>query len=170
MLFNGSNEDLINLVNKADIESRVKILSYNKLRINNASINTNELLGVIVEVPLENGLDVVACYSDGTARYINQSGKIIVWETDQDQQITNTIKEIFNSANTIYSAIGPWEEKRLPYPQNDVVRITLLASDGFYFGQGPMNLFFNDQLASPTLNSVTKLLQLLISKAEKTST
>ena len=33
-----------------------------------------ELLGAIIEVPLDEGLDVLAAYVDGTVRYINQTG------------------------------------------------------------------------------------------------
>ena len=37
------------------------------------------VLGVIVEVGLDEGLDVLASYQDGTARYINYTGKMILW-------------------------------------------------------------------------------------------
>jgi hypothetical protein len=40
-----------------------------------------ELLGVIAESPLQGGLDVLVTYSDKTLRYINQTGKLAVFES-----------------------------------------------------------------------------------------
>ena len=36
--------------------------------------------GVILDVPMDDGLDTLAAYADGTARYINHSGRTIIWE------------------------------------------------------------------------------------------
>ena len=36
--------------------------------------------GVVLDVPMGGGLDTLAAYADGTARYINHSGRTIVWE------------------------------------------------------------------------------------------
>jgi hypothetical protein len=165
LLFDGNTKELQKLINDKNVESRVKILAYNKIRLSGQKNIKKELLGVIVEVPQEKGLDVVACYKDGTARYLNQGENIIIWE-EKDNKIENTIKQIFLKANNIYKAIGPWDKKRLPFPKENITRITLLASDGFYFGQGPTSVFFKDQLASPTLSDVTKLLLLLIEKTK----
>lgn len=62
-------------------ESRLRMLAYNRLREMGASVPTKKLLGVVVEVGLEHGLDVVAAYPDGRARYINQVEKMSVFET-----------------------------------------------------------------------------------------
>jgi hypothetical protein len=36
--------------------------------------------GVVLDVPIDDGLDTLAAYADGTARYINHSGRTIIWE------------------------------------------------------------------------------------------
>lgn len=64
-----------------------------------------ELLGVIVEVGLNEGLDVVAAYQDGTARYINYTGKMVVWETTTPASAKLT-KELFSQSESILSKIG----------------------------------------------------------------
>ena len=46
-----------------------------------------QVLGVIIEVPYEERLDVLAAYADGTARYINHQGGMIVWDR-MDELIT----------------------------------------------------------------------------------
>lgn len=59
-------------------ESRLRALAYNRLRAAGQAVPAKSLLGVIVEVPLEQGLDVLAAYPDGRVRYLNQSGKVAV--------------------------------------------------------------------------------------------
>jgi len=61
-------------------ESRLRALAYNRLRAAGQAVPAKTLLGAIVEVPLEQGLDVLAAYPDGRVRYLNQSGKVLaVW-------------------------------------------------------------------------------------------
>jgi hypothetical protein len=68
------------LAEDSDQESRVRILAYNWLRQNRHEVPKKELFGVVAEVPLEAGLDVLAAYADGRIRYINQTGRLAVFE------------------------------------------------------------------------------------------
>lgn len=52
-----------------------------------------------------------------------------------------------------------------PHPTKGTARITFLVSDGLYFGEGPMDIIFNDPLASPALTSATELMQYVTEKA-----
>jgi len=38
------------------------------------------LFSVIVEIGIDTSLDVLAAFGDGSARYMNQSGKTIIFE------------------------------------------------------------------------------------------
>jgi hypothetical protein len=38
------------------------------------------VLGVTVEMPVRKGHDLLAAYRDGTARYLNYSGKAVIWD------------------------------------------------------------------------------------------
>ena len=43
------------------------------------------LYGVVVDMPVDDGLDTLAGYADGSCRYVNHSGKVLVWaETISD--------------------------------------------------------------------------------------
>ncbi|RYU92150.1 hypothetical protein EWM62_01540 [Mucilaginibacter terrigena] len=159
--------------NKADLEkiiadiitpSRVKILAYNKLTNNGQASNKKELLGVILEIGLDGGLDVLASFRDGTARYINQTGKMIIWETSDtaSNELTN---RLFNDSLAIVNQIGPWDKPRLLPPKKNMVRITFLVSDGLYFGEGPIDVLFADPMAGPALSSAAELMKYLIEKA-----
>lgn len=126
-----------------------------------------ELLAVIVEVGLDNGLDALASFNDGTARYINQTGKILVWETTDEKSMELT-QDLFLKSQNIVNQIGAWDKPRRPAPTKGNVRITFLVSDGLYFGEGPINVLFNDPMASPALTSATNLMKYLTEKSLET--
>jgi hypothetical protein len=151
--------DLQKIIDDTDSDPRVKILAYNKQLAGGHRPNKKELLAVIVEVGLENGLDVLASFNNGTARYINQTGKILIWETTDDETANDLTKTLFSNSQTIVNQIGPWDKPRLPHPAKGNVRITFLVSDGLYFGEGPTNVLFNEPMASPALTSAAQLMQ-----------
>jgi len=168
ILFSNSanNFDFEKIIGDVDIESRIKILTYNRLLVNKQNVDKKELLGVIVEVGLDNGLDVLASFRDGTARYINQTGKMIVWET-VDDTLNDLTNKLFEYSYTIVNKIGPWDKPRKSNPEKGVVRITFLVSDGLYFGEGPINTLFNDPMAGPALASAAELMKYLMEKTSK---
>jgi hypothetical protein len=154
---------LFAIIQSGETESRVKLLANLIFRQQGWPVPVRELLGVIVELGLEGGLDVLASYRDGTARYINYTGHMIIWESPDDasNQLTNTL---FREAEKIVSQIGPWHKPRRPFPAKDMLRISFLMSDGLYFGEGPINTMFNDPFAAPALSAATGLMQFLTSK------
>jgi len=155
--------DLTELVADESLESRFKMLAYNELTKFGQRIDKQEILGVIVEVGLENGLDVLASFRDGTARYINQTGKILIWEMT-DAQSNALTDRIFTKSIEVVNRIGAWDKPRRPKPATGSVRLTFLVSDGFYFGEGTIDSFFNDPLASPVLSEAGKLMVYLTEK------
>ncbi len=155
--------ELQKIINDDGAEARVKVLAYNKLFETKQKINKKELLGVIVEVGFDKGVDVLASYKDGTARYINQSGKIIVWETTDETSNALTI-ELFKNSETIVSNIGPWDKARRLPPTKGNARITFLVSDGLYFGEAPIKTLFKDPLASPALTTAAAFVKYLTDK------
>lgn len=163
-----TDKDLQKVIDDSTTESRMKILAYNrKIAIGEIPRN-KELLGVIVEVGLDKGADVLASYKDGTARYINQTGKVLIWETTDSisKQLT---ADLFEKSLTIVKNIGPWDKARQSAPTKGNARITFLVSDGLYFGEGAINVLFNDPMASTAIKSATQLMQYLIEKSTQTS-
>ncbi len=159
--------DLQKVINDTTADPRVKVLAYNKQIASGHKPAKKELLVVIVEVGLDNGLDVLASFNNGTARYINQTGKILIWETTDE--ISNKLTaELFVKSQDIVNQIGAWDKPRLPAPIKGNVRITFLVSDGLYFGEGPIDVLFNDPMASPTLMCATNIMQYLTQKSIQT--
>jgi len=142
------------------LEARQRILAYNLLLSNNSSVTQKELLGVIVEVALLGGLDVLAAFSEGGVRYINHSEKLLVWEA-QTEQSNDLINKLFSDSMNVVHKIGPWNNERKPFPRKGMVRLTFLVSDGLYFGEGPFEILESDPMGGPVISSATQLMTFL---------
>lgn len=160
--------DLQKLTDDTSSDPRIKVLSYNRQIALGHKPAKKELIAVIVEVWLDNGLDVLASFNNGTARYINQTGKVLIWETTSDEISKKLTNDLFLKSQSVVNQIGPWDKPRRPYPTKGNVRITFLVSDGLYFGEGPIEILFNDPLASPALTAATELMKYLMEKSIET--
>lgn len=140
-------------------DPRIKLLAYRKQMAMGYPISKKELIGVVVEVGLDEGLDTLACYNNGTARYINHQGSLLVWETTEDEKANQLIQELFNNSVAIVNQIGPWDQARKPAPAKGMTRISFLVSDGLYFGEAPTDYFFSDAHAGPALANATAVLK-----------
>jgi len=167
ILFSESSSvtDLQKVIDDNSSDPRIKVLAYNKQRSVGYQPNKKELLAVIVEIGMERGLDVLASFKNGTARYINQAGKILIWETTTDEKANELIRTLFSNGESIVAQIGPWDKPRKPAPTRNNARLSFLVSDGLYFGEGPVDVLFNDSLANPALTSATHLLKYLTEKS-----
>lgn len=145
------------LANSPTAETRLRILAFNALKQKNVAPKKKELLGVIIEVGLEHGLDTLAAYKDLRVRYINQSGKMIIWET-RKPVIDTKIRKLFMEAQPIIEKIGPWDKPRLAPPPAGKMRLTFLVNDGLYFGEGTMRELGRSPLAGPVVTAATELL------------
>jgi hypothetical protein len=157
--------DLKKIINDHELESRIKLLAYHILSTQGKKQADNILLGVVVELGLEEGLDVLAAYRDGAARYINYTGHIMIWDTHTVESMAIT-QQLFASSEKIVSQIGPWNKPRRVFPGKGDLRISFLVSDGLYFGEGPINTLFKDPLAAPALTAATSMLQYITAKAK----
>lgn len=147
-------------------ESRIRVLAYNRLREAGRSVPAKQVLGVIVEVPLEHGLDTLAAYADGRARYINHTGHASIFEGGPEQ-VDALARELVGIAQELAVQIGPWHDKRLPPPRGANVRISMLVSDGLYFGEGAYEVLGKDRLGGPLLAKAQELLQAVVASVSK---
>ncbi len=146
-------------------EGRVRYLAYQQLRNIGQPVPSRQLLGVIVEVPLAGGLDALAAYSEGGVRYLNQNGKIAVVEGHPT--FAQLVQALFAASQPVISAIGPWKEARRAPPDRGNIRLTFLASDGLYFGEGPMTVMQREEMAAPVIQKATDLLQAVVATVTK---
>ena len=137
-------------------EGRVRALAYQRLRRTGQKVPGKVLLGVIVEVPLAQGLDTLAAFSEGGVRYINKTGKMGVFENVAS--LKPLVQDLFKASQAVVDRIGPADQPRLPPPKSDDIRITFLVSDGLYFGEGSFARMQHDALAGPVIDTATELL------------
>ena len=156
--------DLLALATTSSEQSRLRILAFNALDQKTAGTHPGELLGVVIEAGLDDGLDTLAAYKDLSARYINHSEKMIVWETNEPG-LDEKIRSLLAASERVVEKIGPWNKARLPPPVKGLMRMTFLVSDGLYFGQGPMEALQIDPLAAPVVATATQLLLELTNRA-----
>jgi hypothetical protein len=104
---------------------------------------------------------VLAAYADGTARYVNHSGKAIVWEIT-DATITGIIRKLLESCKDLCGVVVAASAN---HSVKDVVRVTLLTLNGNRFAEASMQ-----SLASSPINQVlgvgAELMANLIKRSE----
>lgn len=152
---------LTKLADDASQEGRVRYLAFARLREAGVPVKPKILLGVIVEVGMEEGLDTLAAYSHGRVSYINYTGKMIVVE-GADRSLRPIVKRLFEASKPVVARIGPWDQPRRPPPGKGNLRLTFLVSDGLYFGEGPTASFARDAMAGPVFQEATKLLREMV--------
>lgn len=81
-------------------EARMRLTAAATLRAWGEPIVTEEpMLGAVVEYPMETGVDYVAAYADGSARYLNYTGSGVIWDTPRAvPQVDAALIAFLNSA------------------------------------------------------------------------
>jgi hypothetical protein len=125
------------------------------------------ILGVVIEVTMPEGLDLLAAYSDHSARYYNYSGAGVVWE-HPDKSLNSTIDQLLSASSQVVKQIGPWKQKRPAPPPQGHVRLSFLTPSGLHFGEGPFDTLSKDPLGGQVLNMATSLMKALITKTNTT--
>src|ERR1039458_1959486 len=98
-----------------------------------------EILGVVVEVPMQGGYDTLAAFQDGTARYLNYSGRAIFWDAP-DATIKGLCQALLASAVPAGSRAVPRASVSLP---KSGMQATLLTRSGMYVIPNPPQLVVN---------------------------
>jgi hypothetical protein len=151
------------------LESRQYLQAWHFLRqlgVKPAPELAKHVYGVVIEVGMPNGLDLLAAYEDGSARYWNFSGAGVVWEAPvSDVGIEAALRQLLERGSAVAARIGPWEGARPPAPGNGAARLSMLTPSGIHFGQGMMNDLMGDPMAAGLINSGAHLMKLLMDKS-----
>ena len=137
-------------------ETRVAALALRRLQQAGQPVAGRQLLGVVVEVPLDSGLDTLAAYRDGSVRFLRGSGRSTLVEAPVDA-FEPIVRRLLAASQSVVDLIGPSDRPRGPAPQQHV-RLNFIVSDGLYFGEGPMQALMADPMAAPVLRTAVELL------------
>jgi hypothetical protein len=164
----GDSESAIQILRQIhampQLESRIYLQSWYALReigVQPLAEEEKQVLGVVVEVGMPKGTDLVAGYADHRARYWNFSGAGVVWECPNDS-LDSLIDDLLNKATFVVQRIGLWGKPRLAVPPNGVVRLNFLTPSGLHFGQGPINAIATDPFGGPVLSSAFQLMKAMM--------
>lgn len=158
---------LMDITKQESLESRHYVQAYHHLKqLGHIEDNPTQLFGVVVEVGMKkNGYDLLAAYSDLSARYYNFTGAGVVWE-HPDDSLDNEIKSVLALGEEVMKKIGPWENTRPEPVKKGMVRLNLLTSKGLHFGEAPMNVMGTDPIGGGLLNASAILMQALMAKTD----
>jgi hypothetical protein len=148
------------------LESRHYLQAWHFLRQNGVQPReriAKQVLGVVVEVGMAQGLDVVAAYPDHSARYINYTGKSIIWEQG-DGSMNDRIEALLEASARVVAQIGVWDDARPSAPGTDQVRLNFLTPSGLHFGQASLGVMEKDAIGGPTLYLAGMLMNALIDR------
>lgn len=148
------------LANDKQQDPRVRYMAFNWLRQQGHQVPKREMLGAVLEVPMEGGLDVLAVYIDGSVRYLNHQAAPTIIEGPMPL-LQQNVSRVLQASQEIVNRIGPSDKARQPAPASNV-RLNFLVSDGLYFGEGPMNALSSDAMAGPLLQAGGELLGQLV--------
>lgn len=137
-------------------DARVRALAFRQLQAMGQQVPRRVLLGVVVEVPLDTGLDTLAVYADGSARFIHGSGHMSFVE-GRDHPVYPAVQRLLAAAQAVVDCIGPADHARRPAPQQNL-RMSFIVSDGLYYGEGPMQVLMNDPMGGPVVNGAAEVL------------
>src|SRR5262245_56732252 len=143
------------------VESRVRMLAFNRLRAMELPVPAKQLLGAIIEFPQDDGLDTLAAFADGRVRYINQTGKPAIFE-DAPPDVVAKANALMRVSQLAVDRHGPADEPRRPPPTCDLVRLSFLVSDGLNFGEGSYEVLMDDPAGGPVLTAGGELLVRLV--------
>lgn len=117
----------------------------------------DELLGVVVEVSLERGLETLAAWTDGSVRYLNQGGAIVLHDAPEDPErdvLAPFVRGLLEAAAPL-PASTPATVR--PKAAPNAMRVTLLTLDGPRVLTRPPELDEQDPVA-PALAAAHELL------------
>jgi hypothetical protein len=125
--------------------------------------------GVVVDMGLEAGVDTVAGYDDGSARYLNQSGGGVFWdaESNPDVAIIAGIDTLLAAGQAVVDSTLPLDGGRPAPPAHGMAMIAILTEGGIHLGTGTADTLSRDPLGGPVIAAAITLMVALIDVSQK---
>lgn len=153
----GKKSEAISMLRKVldtpDLESRLTLWVWSALRELGEKPDPKmafQVIGVVVEVPSGGAYDTLAAYMDGSARYLNFSGKAIFWD-QKDEAVRVLCQNFIDSTIPVSSRAKPRLSLALPKSGGQV---TLLTRSGNFVVTNPP-----DSVIMPAAALMTELIK-----------
>jgi hypothetical protein len=150
------------------VESLITLWAWNTLRAWGQAPDDDvaqKVLGIVMEVGLDNGMDVMAAYEDGTSRYVSRKGSMIIWD-DHDDHNNDLARQIVAAAQAIVDQLPASTAEAVT--STGKVQFSVLTVGGIRGIIAPMNeLSRAASPLSPLFNASKELLISLIKTVEE---
>jgi hypothetical protein len=133
------------------------------------SDSARRVRGVVVEMGLDLGVDTVAGYDDGSARYLNRAGGGVFWDgrSTPDVAIVAGVDTLLAAGQAAVDANVPIAAARPGPPPHGAAMIAILTEGGIYFGAGPADVLSRDPYGGPAIAAAINLMVALIDMSQK---
>ena len=111
--------------------------------------------------------DVLAAYEDGSCRYLNHAGKVVVVEGASIEATQAAARSWLGVGRLLARATGPWQQPELPAVPSGHARVMVLTPSGPHFGQGPEQLLVADNLAKSFVQAAIAPLEVIVKLTSK---
>jgi hypothetical protein len=125
----GARRTLLALAEDPATESRVRLWAWTALRKlgeRPSALHEGEILGVVLEVPVDDGVDVLAAYADGRVRFLGSADQLVVREAET----TPAIEDMIGEGRVLLAT--PAAPRRLDPVAEGHVRLTGLSAAGVH--------------------------------------
>ena len=118
------------------------------------------LHGLVLEVEVEGGVDVLAAYVDGRLRYLSHGGRAVIVDTPVPA-LAPQLQALWAAAEPARAQARPWQpDRRWPGPGG--VRVAYLHADGARLDEGAFAALQRDPRLGPLLLAGSELLATLL--------
>ncbi len=142
------------------LESRHYLQAWHFLRqqgVNPPADKAKIVYGVVVEVGMKKGADIVAAYTDHTARYLHNSGSGVIWERP-NSSLDVQMDALLKAGQDVANKIGPWEKDHPAAPTGNYVRLNMLTPSGLQFGYGTFDVLAKEPMGKAIIDPATELM------------
>jgi len=157
---NSASATLQKITAMPNLEPRHYLQAWHFLRslgVNPPADKAKIVYGVVIEVGLERGADIVAAYTDFNAYYVNFTGAATIWQ-HPDNSLDAEIDALLKAGQMVAEKIGPWDKARPAPPTNGNVRLNMLTPSGLHFGEGGFNVLSQDPMGKALIDPATALM------------
>lgn len=157
---NAASATLQKITAMPNLEPRHYLQAWHFLRslgVNPPADQAKIVYGVVIEVGMEKGADIVAAYTDFNAYYVNFTGAATIWQ-HPDNSLDAEIDALLKAGQMVAEKIGPWDKARPAPPTNGNVRLNMLTPSGLHFGEGGFNVLSQDPMGKALIDPATALM------------
>jgi hypothetical protein len=142
-------------------QSRDRLQAWHELRrLGEEPLWAPRTYGVVMDTPVDAGLDTLAAYQDRTCRYVNHAGGVLIWEAPDDS-VQAEVDAVID-AGVVLAMQSELRPGPRPPLRPGLTRLSLLCEGGLRLREGEISTLEADPQTAPLLAACLTLLQALV--------